>query len=305
MVRVDYMVTYAHVVRAGSFVGAADKLGLAASVVSKHVAKLEKDLGVRLLNRSTRSLSVTEAGQAFFAHCARIVEEVVQSEQAVAQLQSEPQGHLRITTMTSISSSLLAPMIPGFFARYPKLELEIVASDHIVDITQEGFDLALRITDEPAPHLVARKLATVRFLVCGSPDYFRRCGKPQSLDELQQHVCLNYAGSLTRQWQFWHAGERVSVTVNSPLQINNVDALRQVAQDGVGLALLPVYSIAKELETGSLECALPEYRGFGEATLYAVYQQNRYGSPKLKAFVDYVQDYVRGLRLESIGCDTQ
>lgn len=302
MDRIRYMVTFAHVVEAGSFVGAADKLQMTPSVASKHVAKLEQELGVRLLNRSTRNLSLTEAGASLYEHCRRIVEELAQSEQAVAQLQAEPQGHLRITTMTSISSSLLAPMIPGFLEEYPKIELEIVASDHIVNLTEEGYDLALRITGDPPQQLVARQLAPVRFVVCGAPAYFRKRGRPETLAELQQHVCLNYPSTLARNWVFARDNERIEVPIKSPLQINNVDALRQVALAGSGLALLPVYAIVTELQAGSLECVLPDYRGFGEANLYAVYPQNRYGSPKLKAFVEFFRQYIAGLRLDAIGC---
>lgn len=305
MERVQYMITYAHVVRAGSFVGASEKLKLAPSVVSKHVSKLEQDLGVRLLNRTTRSLSQTEAGAAFYQHCARILEELEQSEQAVASLQAEPQGLLRISTTGSIVNSLVAPMIPDFLHAYPQIELEMVASEHLVDLVEDGFDMALRITGAPASHLVARRLAPVSFHVMASPDYLRRHGKPTSLADLDRHVCLNYPEPLTKNWLFEENGKRVEVEINSPVRINSVEALRQLALAGVGLALLPVYAVVKELDRGELLCTLPDHKGFGDAALFAVYMPNRYGSPKLKAFVDYVTDHIRGLQLDSYGCSAR
>lgn len=297
------MVTFAHVVQAGSFVGAAEKLQQAPSVISKHIAKLEKQMGVRLLNRSTRSLSLTEAGSAFYQHCARILDEVEQSEQAVASLQAEPQGHLRISTTSSVANSLLAPMIPDFLSAYPKVELEVVASDHIVDLVEDGFDMALRITGEPAPHMVARPLTPISFKVMGSPEYFKKHGKPEELDELQDHICLNYPAPLTKAWIFEENGKRVEVEVQSPVRINSVDAIRQMTTAGAGLGLLPIYSVVKELSGGQLECALRRYRGFGDATLFAVHLQHRYGSPKIKAFVEFSAQYIRSLKLESYGCE--
>ncbi len=302
MEKVRYMVTFAHVVKAGSFVGAAERLKLAPSVVSKHISKLESEMGVRLLNRSTRSLSLTEAGTAFHEHCARIVEELEQSEEAVASLQAEPQGRLRISTTSSIINSLLTPMIPGFLEQYPMLELELVAGDRLVDLVEEGYDMALRITGEPSEHLVARYLSPINFRVMGSPAYFHKHGRPERLEDLQRHICLNYPEPLAQKWIFREGQQRVEVDIQSPVQVNSVDALRQLALAGIGLALLPTYAVASELTSGKLQCALPGYQGFGEAKLYAVYLQNRYGSPKIKAFVEYITEYARRLQLETLGC---
>lgn len=295
MARVDHMVTFAHVVQAGSFTAAGDRLRLAPSVVSKHVAKLEKDLGVRLLNRSTRSLSPTEAGQAYYAHCARIVEELTASEQAVARLQAEPQGHLRISCMNSVITALLAPMLPDFMRRYPKIELEIIANERMVDLAEQGFDLALRVTDGPAANLVARSLMPVRFQLCASPAYLEKYGRPQSLAELRHHRCLGYPASLAENWVFSHKGQRVVCPVACSVQVNSVDVLRKLALADSGLALLPLFSVAQELKDGRLECLLPDYHGFAEASLYAVYLPSRFGLPKRKAFIDSLNDYIHEL----------
>lgn len=285
----NYLVTFARVVQTGSFAAAAERLQIAPSVASKHVAKLEKSLGARLLQRSTRKLSLTEAGSAYYAHCARVVEELEQSREAVARLQAEPSGHLRVTCLNSLAGWVVAPLLPEFFRRHPKIALEIVTADRLVDLADEGFDLALRITSEPAPNLVARPLAPIRFLVCGTPDYFARHGTPQHPQDLAQHNCLGFPLSMVNHlWRFSRGREQVEVRIDGSLSINNVDALRHNTLQGVGLALLPTYAIGKYLRDGRLVAPLPEWRGFNESRLWAVHLPNRYGSPKLRAFVDFL-----------------
>ena len=289
----NHVVTFARVVQAGSFAAAAERLQMAPSVASKHVAKLEKALGARLLQRSTRKLSLTEAGQAFYEHCARIVEELEQSRAAVASLQAEPSGRLRLTCLNSLAGWVVAPMLPAFFQRYPKIELEIVTSDRLVDLAEEGFDVALRITANPAPNLVAKRLAPIRFLICGTPEYFARHGTPQHPDDLAQHNCLGFPQSLVNStWHFTREGTQASVRVAGSLSVNNVDALRLNTLASVGLALLPTYAVGKYLSEGRLVAPLPEWRGFNESTLYACYLPNRYGSPKLRAFVDFLVETI-------------
>lgn len=288
-----YLVTFAHVVQAGSFAGGAERLGLAPSVASKHVAKLERTLGARLLQRSTRKLSLTEAGAAYYAHCARVVEELEQSREAVARLQAEPSGRLRISGLNSFVANIVAPLIPEFLQRHPKIDLEIVTSDHPVDLAENGFDMALRITGAPSPQLVARALAPLRFVVCASPAYFDRHGTPQHPGELTSHIVLGFPGNLIDGvWRFVHAGEEVQIPVRPRFAVNNMDALRQIAVAGSGVALLPTYLIGDDLRAGRLVAAMPGYTGFSQPTLYAVYLPNRYGSPKLRAFVEFLADKI-------------
>jgi DNA-binding transcriptional LysR family regulator len=289
----NHVLTFARVVQLGSFAAAAERLGIASSVASKHVAKLEQALGARLLQRSTRKLSLTEAGRAYYDHCARIVEELEHSRAAVASLQAEPGGRLRVTSINSFAGWVIAPMLPAFFERYPKIELEIVTSDRMVDLAEEGFDLALRITGAPQPNLVARRIADVRFVVVGSPDYFARRGLPQTPADLAQHNCLGFPLiNADHRWQFARGDEQLAVPINGSLAINNVDALRYNALAGLGVALLPTYAVGKYLRDGRLIAPLPDWRGFNESTLYAAYLPNRYGSPKLRAFVDFLVETI-------------
>lgn len=288
-----HLVTFARVVQAGSFSAAAEKMRLAPSVASKHVSKLESRLGVRLLNRSTRKLSLTEAGAAYYEHCLRILESYEGSKQAVQRLQAEPVGHLRVSALASFTNAALAPMLPEFFRRCPKVELEIVCSDRSVDLTEDGFDLALRVTRQPAGNLVARKLADINFQICGSPAYLQRHGSPRTPEDLRQHRCLGYPQSLVAgAWRFSREGETTDTEIRSVFQANSVETLRTLAVAGEGLALMPTYSIGEELRTGQLVLPMPEYRGFNESTLFAVYLPNRYGSPKLRAFVEFLVEKI-------------
>jgi DNA-binding transcriptional LysR family regulator len=290
MEHLPYLVTFAHVVQSGSFVAGAERLKLSPSVASKHVARLEEHLGARLLNRSTRKLSLTEAGAAFYEHAARILEELSQSEHAVQRLQAEPSGRLKVSTLNSFSNAVLAPLLPEFMRRHPKVVLEMVCNDRLVDLTEEGYDLALRITREPPPNVVARKLADIRFQVCGAPRYLERNGTPATPADLATHRCLGYPLTVApgSAWRFLHDGRELSAPIQPAFEVNSVETLRALAVAGEGLALLPTYAVGAELKSGQLVTVLPDYRGFSESTLFAVYLPNRYRSPKLRAFVDFM-----------------
>lgn len=284
-----YVVTFARVVQAGGFAAAAKSLKVAPSVASKHVSKLEQSLGARLLQRSTRKLSLTEAGAAYYEHCARIVEELEQSREAVARLQAEPRGLLRVSSMMSFSNAHVAPWLPEFFARYPQVEIEIVNTERFVDMAEEGFDLALRMTNQPAANLVARKLAPVRWLACAAPAYLKRHGAPQKPEDLLKHECLGYP-LMQGGWRFSRDGRETSVPVRARFRINSIEAQRSVCVEGLGIALLPVYSITTELKRGLLVPVLRDYVAWQTSTLHAVYLPNRYGAPKLRAFVDFLAE---------------
>jgi DNA-binding transcriptional LysR family regulator len=290
-----YLVTFARVVQSGSFVAGAEKLKLSPSVASKHISKLEEHLGARLLNRSTRKLSLTEAGTAYYEHAARILEELDHSEHAVQRLQAEPSGRLKLSTLNSFANAVLAPLLPEFLRRHPKVVLEIVCNDRLVDLTEEGYDLALRITRQPAPNVVARKLADIRFQICAAPAYLERHGAPAQPADLARHRCLGYPASITpgSAWRFLHDGQELTAPIQSVFEINSVETLRALALAGEGLALLPTYSVGAELRAGRLVTVMPDYRGFSESTLYAVYLPNRFGSPKLRAFVDFLLEQLR------------
>ena len=186
------MVTFARVVEASSFTEAARRMGASKSRVSKGIARLEKALGVRLLNRSTRGLSLTEIGAAFYEHCVRIADEAAQAEELVSQLQSEPRGVLKVTAPVAFGRLHVAPAVADYLTLYPRVRLDLTITDRVVDLVSEGYDLAIRIAREPSLHHVARELAPVRRVVCATPDYFERFGTPTSPRDLTNHNCRHY-----------------------------------------------------------------------------------------------------------------
>src|SRR5262245_9328734 len=255
-----YMVTFARVVKAGSFAGAARRLGVTSSVASKHVAKLEQALGVRLLNRSTRKLSLTEAGSAYYEHCARIVEEVESSKTAIAQLQAAPRGQLRVTAPVTFATTRLGPILKEFFTRYPDIQIDLNASNRIVDLAEDGFDVAIRIARTLPPNVVARELRRVRWHLCGSPEYLEREGVPTHPANLTRHNCLTFpVPGQGPEWHFVRAGDAVTVPVHGSLQSNTVEALHDLVLNGTGLTLLPGYIAGKDIREGKLRAVLEDW----------------------------------------------
>ena len=284
-----YMVTFARVVKAGSFAGAARRLGVTSSVASKHVAKLEQALGVRLLNRSTRKLSLTEAGAAYYEHCARIVDEVESSKTAIAQLQAAPRGQLRVTAPVTFANTRLGPILREFFTRYPDIQVDLNASNRIVDLAEEGFDVAIRIARTLPPNVVARQLRPVRWHLCGAPEYLAREGEPTHPANLTRHNCLTFpAATPSTVWHFVRGAERVEVPVHGSLQSNMVETLHDLVMAGTGLTLLPGYIAGKDIREGKLRAVLADWEIEAGSSLYAVYLPTRYLAPKVRVFVDFL-----------------
>lgn len=285
---INDLLFFAHVVKAKSFSGAARQLGVSKSRISKSVARLETTLGVRLLHRSTRRLSLTEVGEAYFEHCDRILDELVQADSTVSRLHLEPRGKLKISAPVAFSTLHVASALPEFMAQYPDLSVDMTISDRLVDLVEEGFDLALRITREPGQHLVARRLAPIRRKICASPDYLARRGVPQMPEDLAQHNCLDYTYMNTQG--FWHLtgpNGDASVAVSGSLRINDDEALSQAVLGGLGLALLPTFIVGRELQAGRLVEVLPGYLPV-EHFVYAVHLPNRHLPLKVRVFIDFL-----------------
>lgn len=284
-----YMVTFARVVKAGSFAGAARRLKVSTSVASKHVAKLERSLGVRLLNRSTRKLSLTEAGTAYYAHCARILEEVENSQRALAQLQAAPRGLLRVTAPITFVNTVLGAELPDFFRRHPEVQLELNATNRLVDLAEEGYDVAIRIVRTLPPNVVARRLRAVHWHLCASPAYLEREGVPAHPSNLTRHNCLVFPTLLQNGvWHFVRGAERIEVAIHGSLLANTVEAMHEAALAGVGVTLLPGYMAGQDFRAGRLVPLLEAWEIEAGAQLYAVYLPTRYLAPKLRVFVDFL-----------------
>ncbi len=284
----NLMAMYAHVVESGSFSAAARRLGISRSAVSKAVAKLEKALGARLLNRSTRHLSVTEVGAVFAEHCSRILDEAVQAEQVVSSLHAQPRGVLKVAASVAFGTLHVAPALADFLGCYPELNIDMIIADRAVDLAEEGYDLVVRVARELPQNLVARRLAPVRRKLCATPEYFERHGVPRIPQDLARHNCLDYTHSGEQGlWRFTGPEGDIAVPVSGRLRINDDEALSQAVLGGLGLALLPTFIIGRDIQAGRLRAALSEYIPV-EQHVYALYLPTRHLPAKVRAFIDFL-----------------
>ncbi len=285
------MAVFARVVEAGSFSKAAQELGLSKSAVSKQVGRLEDRLGVRLLNRTTRRLSLTEAGTAFYAGCRQLVADAEAAEGAVSHLASAPRGTLRVNAPMSFGLAHVAPAMPEFLGRYPELSVDLQLNDRTVNLIEEGYDMAVRVGRLPDSSLIARRLAPMRRALVASPDYLARRGRPAHPRELAEHDCLIYSYLASgREWRFQGPEGEVRVPLKGRLEANNGDALCTAARGGAGLVLLPTFICGESLRAGRLECVLSEWTGDGGAAIHAVFPASRNLSPKVRVFVDFLAE---------------
>lgn len=285
------MAIFARVAEAKSFSGAARRLGISKSAVSKHVARLERELKARLLNRTTRTLSLTDAGNTFYQHCARVVQEAEAAEVAVSRLGSAPSGLLKVTAPAAFGHMHIASAIPDFLARYPEIKVELDLIDRMADLAEEGIDVAIRLFGELAPNTVARMLAPIRWVVCASPQYLRKHGTPKTLDALVEHNCLFYSfRSMQSDWGFKAAdGSVISVRVSGNFIATNSLAIREVVLRNVGITMSPTFVVGEDLRAGTLKPLFTQYEALGTfgSHINAIYLPNRYLSPKVRAFVDF------------------
>lgn len=264
------------------------------SAVSKRIAGLEEHLGARLLNRTTRRLSLTESGQTLYRCCRQILQTARDGEEAVTRLQARPRGQLRINAPVSFGSRHLGPAISRFLGANPEVSVDMALDDRVVDLVEEGFDVAVRIGELPDSTLVARRLAPARHVVCASPHYLEHRGTPRTPQDLAHHDCLTYAyfrhGA---EWPFQGPSGPETVRVGSGLRGNNGDAMREAAVSGLGIALLPTFIAADDLRAERLRALLPQYRS-PELTIYAVYPERRHPPAKVRAFVDSLVSELAG-----------
>jgi len=288
------MAIFARVAEAKSFSGAARRLGISKSAVSKHVARLERELKARLLNRTTRRLSLTDVGTTFYQHCARVVQEAEAAEVAVSRLGSAPSGVLKVTAPAAFGRMHVACAVPDFLAKYPDIKLEMDLIDRGTDLAEEGIDVAIHLFGDLAPNTVARMLAPIRWVVCASPQYLKKHGTPQSLDALAGYNCLFYSfRSMQSDWKFRAPdGSIVSVRVGGNFIATNSLAIREVVLRDVGIAMSPTFVVGDDLRAGTLKALFTDYEALGTfgTHINAVYLPNRYLSPKVRAFVDFFVD---------------
>ena len=292
MTDLNLMAIFARVVEAGSFAEAARRMATSRSAISKAVAKLEKELGARLLNRTTRYLSLTEIGASVSEHCTRMLSEAEQARKLVDSLTTAPRGLLRVSASVAFGTLHIAPALAVFLSRYPEIRIDLTITDRWVDLAEEGYDVAIRVTGAPPPNWVARKLAPVRRKLCATPGYFDQRGVPQSPADLVQHNCLDYTRSGEQgHWRFTGPDGDISVPVTGPLHVDDDEALSQAVLGGLGIGLLPTFIIGKDLQSGKLQAALSEYIPV-EQHVYAMYLPTRHLPSKVRVFIDFLLDHI-------------
>lgn len=292
MADLNLMAIFARVVEAGSFAEAARRMGTSRSAVSKAVAKLEKSLGAHLLNRTTRYLSLTEIGASVAEHCARMLEEASEAEKLVGSLSSEVRGTLRVSASVAFGTLHVAPALARFLPLHPELKIDLSITDRWVNLAEEGVDLAIHVTGDPQPNLVARPLAPVRRKLCATPDYFRRHGIPQSPADLVRHNCLDYTRSgEPGRWRFTGPQGEIVVPVNGTLHVDDDEALSQAVLGGLGVGLLPTFIIGRELQNGNLQAVLSKYIPV-ERHVYAIYLPTRHLPSKVRVFIDFMVAHI-------------
>ena len=282
------MQAFVAVVDAGSFVRAAEALGSSKAAVSRYIGDLEDRLGVRLLNRTTRSLSMTDDGQAFYYHCTEPLAALEEAEGDLSTRSAEASGLVRVSAPVTFGILHLAPLWGDFLERYPKVRLDVALSDRAVDLVEDGFDLAIRISSVMQPSLIARQLATTRLALCASQSYLTRRGTPQHVRELAQHDVVSYTyGAFRDEWTFDGPDGEVKVKVSPRLFANNGDTCRAAALRGRGVILQPDFLIGDDLRSGALVEILPAFRT-PDLGVYAIYASRRHLPLKLRYLVDFL-----------------
>lgn len=295
MDQLNDVVVFVSVVRDGSFTRAAERLDISRSVASKYVTRLEDRLGARLLNRTTRRTSLTEAGRIFYEGARAGLDGISQAESDVSILQGHVGGTLRVNAPMSFGVLHVAPMLAGFIAENPDLRVDLNLTDHVEDVVEAGYDISIRIAEMPDSSLIARRIATCRHVIVASKDYLKLNRQPKHPSELVEHSILSY--SLQRSKDNWKfrtpGGEELFIPIASRLEISNSLAIRSAVIDGLGIARMPTFVVGEDIRAGRLVQLVPDFETM-ETAVYLVYSHRKHQSPKVRAFVDYFASRVTG-----------
>ena len=292
MDRFEAMRVFCSVIEAGGFAPAAERLGLSTSAVSRHVAQLEAHLNVRLLNRTTRRMSPTDEGFAYFERCTQLLADLEETEASVAGEALHPRGRLRLTAPIALATLRLAPAFAAFSRQYPEITLDIQLSDNVADFAEDGLDLAIRVGRVGSENLVARHIGETTLLVAAAPEYLERAGSPANPEELARHDCLTYTyASIGNQWSFEDkGGEPISVRIGGPINANNGMLLAEIAAAGGGIALAPSFILQPLIDAGRLLRVLPDW-STPRLPIHAVYPTRRHLSAKVQAMASFLRDW--------------
>ena len=297
MERLTALTVFRHAAELGSFAATSRHLGLSPAAVSKNIGELEAHLTVRLFNRTTRRMSLTEAGALYYERIVRVLDDLEEADDALRTTQETPRGLLRVSAPMTVTLLCLSPALPKFLARYPEVSLDLQLDDRRINIVEQGFDLALRGSDNlEDSSLIAQKLMTMVHVVCGAPSYFERYGVPASPEDLVNHCCIQFTLSgHAKVWTFKNVDDlrpasgyrTISVPIDGRYKVNSSLAVRDALRAGFGLSLIPWIYVRDDLNEGRLQTVLDEWSP-DETTLYAVYPSKRYVTSKVRAFLDFL-----------------
>jgi len=294
MINLNGIVVLIRVAETSSFTEAGVRLGLTASAVSKAISRLEQDLGVRLLNRTTRHVGLTEEGRNFYEHCRHVLAEFEDAQARISQSNATPRGKLRVLLPVVFGRRFVVPHLPRFIERFPELTLDIEMSGRTADLSEEGIDVAVRIGHLPDSYLIAQRLCEVHFVACASPSYLRRHGTPRTPDDLGKHRCLNYSTpwmSRPRDWQFAHEGRAFSKSVGGVMQFNSAESLQDAVVAGAGIAMIGSHVAANAVHEGKLRVVLKDYVGPARP-VSAIHQSGRQGVARVRAFLGLLRQAI-------------
>ncbi|WP_114765038.1 LysR family transcriptional regulator [Vibrio rhodolitus] len=268
---------------------AGQELGLSPAVASAHINKLEEGLGVRLVHRTTRKVSLTQEGEAFLPHAEDVLASVDAAKGAIGVGQASPSGTLRVTTPASFGRMHLMPALKNFLQAYPELSVDLRFSDSVLDLVEGGFDVAIRISELKDSSLVAKKIAGDPRIVCASPEYLAKYGTPQHPSELVEHNCVLLMGM--DHWSFETPQGVVAIKAKGSIRVDNGDAMRDATSDGLGISINSKWSVYQEIASGKLVQILQDYPLTSNAAIWALYPSSRLMAPKVRAFIDYFADF--------------
>jgi DNA-binding transcriptional LysR family regulator len=280
---------FREVVEAGSFVKAAERLDISTAMTSKHVANLERQLGVRLLNRTTRHLSLTEAGSVYFEQCSEALDILQAADAAVGAQTAHPQGVLKVTAPGWFATRKFADILVAYRQRYPQVLIDLRLENRFVDLVEEGYDMALRATSEPSPSLIVRPLCKMPFMLTGSPAYLEQHGDPRHPDELGRHHIILPTYTNIEFVELTGPDGTFTVKNHAVLKSNDTSMSLQLVRAGLGLAYFPEWIVAPDLATGALVRVLPDYAAFAPP-VYAVYTSRKYMTTKVRTFIDFLSE---------------
>ena len=284
------MRVFSAVAKNGSFSVAAKKLSISKAMVSKHIKNLENSLSVRLFNRTTRKLNLTDAGSSYYEKVNMILSEIDETESAISQLNSEPKGKLKVMAQPSFGAFHLSRALSLYLKKYTEVTVNLELSHRIPDLVEENIDLAFHVGELNDSMYVSRRIASARRVICASPEYIKKNGMPEKPEDLLNHNCLIYMPRNDMgKWEFLDKGKRKKIKVTGDIQCNSGDALRVASIQSRGITQLPTYMVGLDIQAGRLEAVLEDFEP-EKQPIYAIYNHRKYVSAKIKTFIDFIYD---------------